>query len=84
MKKFTKEKKEVNKYFNLSECLDSVIVSGKNLKEELANFLDGNRQSTKIIEEVINRVHITLELKGDDKFKVQIQIFPEEEVKEIS
>ena len=70
------------KYFNLFQTINSVVISAKKLKEELANFLDSSRQSTKIIDEVVKKVKITLNLNSNkDKIESVIEIYPDGEVK---
>ena len=66
--------------------IDSVVKNVKNLKEEVANFLDSTRQTTKIIEEMVSKTRFTFQIneKNPDKIESKIEIFPDGKSKFIS
>ena len=84
--KFDSNKKQKNKSFKLLPSIDSVAKNIKNLKEEVANFLDSSRQTTKIMEEMFTKTKFTFRLNQNcpDKIESIIEIFPDNVPKVIS
>jgi Ni,Fe-hydrogenase III large subunit len=69
--KYDSNKKQKNKSFKLLPAIDSVVKNIKNLKEEVANFLDSSRQTTRIIEEMVTKTKITFQMSEKNPDKIE-------------